>query len=155
MPWFKLSGDDRITKRCASAECAGQPTWRLEAHDVGSDYCSGCKDKIDPHWADLEDTRPPRMIRETITFTFKSEAQQARFHERLEAATFECAARAQGTAGGNDPADCDWPVCDCDPHAAKVIAALHESGWKSPDEVREYAKKTRAQVVREYEADKD
>jgi hypothetical protein len=28
--------------------------------------------------------------------------------------TFECAARRQGTAGGNDPADCDWPHCDCD-----------------------------------------
>lgn len=27
---------------------------------------------------------------------------------------FECAARRQGTAGGNDPADCDWPNCGCD-----------------------------------------
>ena len=26
---------------------------------------------------------------------------------------FQCAARAQGTAGGNDPADCDWPYCGC------------------------------------------
>lgn len=35
-----------------------------------------------------------------------------------------CAARKQGSAGGNDPADCDWPICGCDPHANKVIAAL-------------------------------
>ena len=24
-----------------------------------------------------------------------------------------CAARRQGTAGGNYPADCDWPNCGC------------------------------------------
>lgn len=28
---------------------------------------------------------------------------------------FECAARKQGTAGGNDAADCDYPGCGCDP----------------------------------------
>lgn len=28
--------------------------------------------------------------------------------------SFQCAARRQGTAGGNDPADCDWPHCGCD-----------------------------------------
>lgn len=39
-----------------------------------------------------------------------------------------CAARKQGTAGGNDPADCDWPACGCDPYANKVIDALYESG---------------------------
>jgi hypothetical protein len=38
----------------------------------------------------------------------------------------ECAARKQGTAGGNAPADCDWPGCDCDPEAGKVIEALLE-----------------------------
>ena len=40
--------------------------------------------------------------------------------------TFECAARRQGTAGGNSAADCDWPVCGCDPYANKVIEALEE-----------------------------
>lgn len=29
---------------------------------------------------------------------------------------WKCAAREQGTAGGNDPADCDWPWCGCDPN---------------------------------------
>ena len=29
-------------------------------------------------------------------------------------AAFKCAALVQGTAGGNDPADCDWPHCGCD-----------------------------------------
>lgn len=42
--------------------------------------------------------------------------------------SWTCAARAQGTAAGNFPADCDWPGCGCDPHATKVIAALEESG---------------------------
>ena len=43
--WFGLKGDERL-KQCASEGCGGQPTWRLEAGGVGSDYCSGCKDKI-------------------------------------------------------------------------------------------------------------
>jgi len=30
---------------------------------------------------------------------------------------WECAARKQGTPGGNDAADCDWPCCDCDAYA--------------------------------------
>lgn len=43
-------------------------------------------------------------------------------------AKFECAARKQGTAGGNDPAECDWPMCGCDEHATRVIEALQECG---------------------------
>lgn len=52
----------------------------------------------------------------------------------LEAANgvLECAARRQGTAGGNDPIDCGWPICGCDPHADKVIEALQESGVINP-----------------------
>jgi hypothetical protein len=41
---------------------------------------------------------------------------------------FHCAARTQGTAGGNEPADCNWPLCGCDPSADKVVEALIESG---------------------------
>lgn len=48
-----------------------------------------------------------------------------------------CAARAQGTAGGNVAADCDWPFCGCDPHADRVIAALEECGVLN--ERRQYA----------------
>lgn len=36
-----------------------------------------------------------------------------------------CAARKQSLP---EPADCDWPVCGCDPYASKVISALQESG---------------------------
>lgn len=43
-------------------------------------------------------------------------------------APWQCGALRQGTAGGNDPADCNWPVCGCDPYASKVIEALQESG---------------------------
>lgn len=42
--------------------------------------------------------------------------------------SFACAARKQGTAGGNDPADCNWPFCGCDPYASKVIESLQECG---------------------------
>lgn len=43
--WFELRGDARLG-RCATEGCGGQPTWRLEAGGVGSDYCSGCREKI-------------------------------------------------------------------------------------------------------------
>lgn len=46
MNWFQLKGDARLG-RCASQKCGAQPTWRLEAGGTGSDYCSGCKEKID------------------------------------------------------------------------------------------------------------
>jgi hypothetical protein len=50
----------------------------------------------------------------------------------------DCAARKQGTAGGNYPADCDWPHCGCDPHADKVMAALQEEGYPTPTEARAF-----------------
>lgn len=43
--------------------------------------------------------------------------------------SWECAASKQGTAGGNDPADCNWPFCGCDPYANKVTTAIEESGF--------------------------
>jgi hypothetical protein len=46
--WFNLRGDQRLS-RCATEGCSGQPTFRLEAYGVGSNYCSGCRDKIDPY----------------------------------------------------------------------------------------------------------
>jgi hypothetical protein len=44
--WFKLGGDSRLG-RCDSEGCGGQPTWRLEASGVGSNYCSGCQERIE------------------------------------------------------------------------------------------------------------
>jgi hypothetical protein len=49
--------------------------------------------------------------------------------ERLRNPPWSCSASKQGTAGGNDPADCNWPLCGCDPHAEKVINALAEAGY--------------------------
>lgn len=43
--WFKLFGDSRLGA-CATDGCGGQPTWRLEAGGVGSNYCSGCSARI-------------------------------------------------------------------------------------------------------------
>lgn len=43
--------------------------------------------------------------------------------------------KANIATGANDPQDCDWPTCDCDPYAAKVIDALCDGGWSIvPDE---------------------
>lgn len=53
--WFELKGDERITQRCATEGCGGQPTWRLEADGVGSNYCSGCKAKIGDDILDTAD----------------------------------------------------------------------------------------------------
>lgn len=51
--WFDLTGDARLG-RCATEGCGQQPTSRLEASGVGSNYCSACRDAIeyfDPlHW---------------------------------------------------------------------------------------------------------
>lgn len=47
MTWFKLTGDERITFRCATDNCAGQVTERLEADGVGANYCLGCRAKIE------------------------------------------------------------------------------------------------------------
>lgn len=43
----------------------------------------------------------------------------------LAAEGWTCAARKQALP---EPADCNWPVCGCDPHADKVIEALEEMG---------------------------
>lgn len=40
---------------------------------------------------------------------------------------WKCGAR-QSNRGSDTPADCNWPVCGCDPYAGKVIEALQESG---------------------------
>lgn len=58
MTWFNLTGDERLTQ-CASEGCGGQPTFRLEADGIGSNYCSGCKAKIE--WA-----LAPAEQRETV-----------------------------------------------------------------------------------------
>jgi hypothetical protein len=50
---------------------------------------------------------------------------------------WECGALKQGTAGGNEPADCNWPVCGCDPYANKVMAALEEMALLLPGDLGE------------------
>lgn len=47
-----------------------------------------------------------------------------------ETKNFVCKARRLGSAGGNDPVDCDWPFCGCDPYANRVMEAINESGYK-------------------------
>lgn len=39
---FRLGGDARLTQRCATEDCAGQPIYRFERDGIGSNYCSGC-----------------------------------------------------------------------------------------------------------------
>lgn len=44
--WFRLTGNERLG-RCATDRCGGQPTSRFEGGGVGSNYCSGCRAKIE------------------------------------------------------------------------------------------------------------
>lgn len=53
---------------------------------------------------------------------------------------WSCDARKQGTAGGNDPAECDWPTCGCDPYANKVMQAIEDrpmSNWEEESDRRD------------------
>ena len=43
-------------------------------------------------------------------------------------AKYKCAAR-NGSVGANQPQDCNWPVCGCDPVANKVLDTLDEMGY--------------------------
>jgi len=52
--------------------------------------------------------------------------------------TWNCKARATNM-GANDPQDCNWPMCGCDPYADKVIEALQESGLLCTQRDRERA----------------
>jgi len=58
--------------------------------------------------------------------------------ELLDALKVGCAARKAGTAGGNDPQDCDWPFCGCDTQATKVMETLLECGWIGNKEAAQF-----------------
>jgi hypothetical protein len=48
-----------------------------------------------------------------------------------ETIAWKCKADHSGM-GGNDPQDCNWPFCGCDPYANKVIEAIEDCGWRRP-----------------------
>lgn len=49
------------------------------------------------------------------------------FVDGSETVSWKCMAR-HSNMGANDPQECNWPICGCDPHADRVIEALQESG---------------------------
>lgn len=63
----------------------------------------------------------------------------------------KCKARASSSP---DPQDCDWPHCDCDPKAGRVVEALIEEGWGSAAEIQRLreALGSAARVFRDYQA---
>lgn len=50
--------------------------------------------------------------------------------ERAQPAASQVECKGRKSIGGCDPQDCDWPFCDCDPAANRVIEALQESGFE-------------------------
>jgi hypothetical protein len=47
MAWFELRASERLGP-CTSDGCDGQPRYRLESGDIGSDYCAACRMLIEP-----------------------------------------------------------------------------------------------------------
>lgn len=84
--------------------------------------------------AGAEDSEPAKGITVGDVRAWHDEFERLNF-KLGPGAKWECAARRQGTAGGNEPADCNWPVCGCDPTANKVIEALEESGALAPPSI--------------------
>jgi len=73
---------------------------------------------------------------------------------REQAAKWKCKALV-GSAGLNDPQDCDYPFCGCDPSSGKVIDTLIECGWQSGDEIRKREQRVRELVEKcQREADR-
>jgi hypothetical protein len=104
-----------------------------------------------PGGEDMLHDRVARGIHDALGWAYtEQEWSQPRYRTKLDAAAraaiaavrahegWQCAARRSGTAGGNDPADCDWPHCGCDDHATKVLQSLEEQGL-DPDSVRAQA----------------
>ncbi len=56
----------------------------------------------------------------TFDVAMKTRAYWPMISEALRKFGFRCAARA-GSVGANDPQDCDWPSCGCDPYAIAVL----------------------------------
>ena len=65
---------------------------------------------------------------------------------------WKCKARS-ANMGANDPQECNWPMCGCDPYADKVIAALQEHGiiFAIPSKLEEIARK----IMKRYEDNYD
>jgi hypothetical protein len=66
---------------------------------------------------------------DTLIPVYAGPVQQSQA-ESAATTAWECSARKQGTAGGNNPSDCDWPGCGCDPQANKVLEAIDEAGFE-------------------------
>lgn len=78
--WFQLKGDERITRRCASEDCGGQPTWKLEAGGVGAFYCSGCKEKINAALPQkFDDAEPFGRQPEPVMVTFGGDTRDTTY----------------------------------------------------------------------------
>lgn len=57
---------------------------------------------------------------------------------------WSCAALRQSLP---EPADCNWPLCDCDPYAAKVVEALEENFGAPADEIERLRKGLSAAIA--------
>jgi len=92
--------------------------------------------------AGTESLAPEAMAHMLGIAVSKAEHFLKTFHvSALRPSPWSCAARKQTLP---EPAECNWPVCGCDPYADKVIAALEESGHPiTTSEVREIVRQLR------------
>jgi hypothetical protein len=68
-----------------------------------------------------------QSVRDEISEYLKNYYEGKLTGTQNRAALTSCKARS-ANVGANDPQDCDWPFCGCDPAADKVLETLQESG---------------------------
>lgn len=71
--------------------------------------------------------------RVTLGYSTMAEAQDAHTALAHQDTPVETKCRAGFSYGGSDPQDCNWPMCDCDHAAVKVLAALDDAGYAVVD----------------------
>ncbi len=114
----------------AREEWGAETLWRLSADGEAILRDARAQDALDPQLAvvmadDLVTLRNMRMQNQSLFQALRHLANTGRIVLQQPTATTPCKAIAW-LSGANDPRDCNWPLCGCDPHADKVISALRD-----------------------------
>lgn len=117
---------EKLAKRIADV-CFGEAT-QLQIQRI---YCVLANIEIPPHHTQNEEPRRASPVEGAASPGFIDGIHTTASAEGAETVSWKCAADRSG-GGGNDPQDCDWPTCGCDPHANKVIETLQDCGWHAP-----------------------
>lgn len=135
-----------VTRSDARQKAMGLGYIEAERQDLAREVARFCESEVERHFAAtlqpsgerrtelLELAKWARAVPEALLADNSPNKKRfERIAEILEAlvqdaadASWQCATRKQSSP---EPADCNWPMCGCDPYADKVIAAMQESGF--------------------------